>query len=188
MKLTEAQQAQFDDEGYLFLPGLFSTEEVAVMKGEIPAIFAERRPENVREKTGDVVRTAFATHTYNEVYRRLVRHPRIIEPAKELLDGDVYVHQFKLNGKALTPDPRKTQSFYGGIVSYTASRGGLASRINTHYWFEMDVPLDVLRQGDNLVEVTLDRHFKALQDDRMLVQAEIIVQYYEPPIPVGGQM
>jgi len=100
MKLTEAQQAQFDGEGHLFLPGLFSAEEVAVMKGEIPAIFAERRPENVREKTGDVVRTAFATHTYNEVYRRLVRHPRIIGPARELLGGDVYVHQFKLNGKA----------------------------------------------------------------------------------------
>ncbi|GAB4168117.1 MAG: phytanoyl-CoA dioxygenase family protein [Thalassobaculales bacterium] len=100
MKLTEAQIKQFDEDGYLFIPNLFSPEEVAVMKAEVPGIFAQRRPENVREKTGDVVRTAFAAHTYNEVFRRLANHPRIVGPAETLLGSEVYIHQFKLNGKA----------------------------------------------------------------------------------------
>jgi ectoine hydroxylase len=100
MTLTDAQLAQFHDEGYLFLPDWFGAEEIQVLKAEVPAIFAQRRPENVREKTGDVVRTAFAVHTYNEVFRRLVHHPKFLGPAEQMLGGSVYIHQFKINGKA----------------------------------------------------------------------------------------
>ena len=99
-RLTAQQLKQFDEEGYLLIPDLFSAAEIAVLKGEIPGIFGQRRQENVREKTGDAVRTAFAVHTYNDVYRRLVRHPRILGPGENLLGGKLYVHQFKLNGKA----------------------------------------------------------------------------------------
>jgi len=100
MKLDADQLKQFQDEGYIVVPDLFSADEVAVMKGEIPAIFGEERDEVWHEKNGKAVRTAFATHTYNEVYRRFVRHPRILDPAEQMLQGQVYVHQFKLNGKA----------------------------------------------------------------------------------------
>ena len=100
MQLNDAQLAQFRDEGYVILPELFTAEEVSVLKGEIPGIFAQRRDENFREKDGDTVRTGFASHTYNDVYARFVRHPRILEPAEQMLGGQVYVHQFKLNAKA----------------------------------------------------------------------------------------
>ena len=100
MKLTAAQIEEFDREGFLFFPQLFSPAEVQVLRAEVPALYAERRPENVREKSGDAVRTNFAAHTYNEAYRRLARHPRLIEPAAQLLGDDIYVHQFKINGKA----------------------------------------------------------------------------------------
>jgi len=100
MQLNETQLKQFDEEGYLFLPDVFSPEEVAAMKREVPQIFAQRRPENVREKTGDVVRTSFACHTYNDVFRALVHHPNFVGPAAQLLRDEVYIHQFKVNGKA----------------------------------------------------------------------------------------
>ncbi|MGE0725005.1 MAG: phytanoyl-CoA dioxygenase family protein [Alphaproteobacteria bacterium] len=100
MRLSDDQIRQFETEGYLFLPDVFTAPEVAVMRGELPAIFAARRQENVREKTGDVVRTAFAVHTYNPVYRALAHHPRMVGPVIQLLGGDVYVHQFKINAKA----------------------------------------------------------------------------------------
>ncbi|MBT3333934.1 MAG: proline hydroxylase, partial [Rhodospirillaceae bacterium] len=45
MQLNEEQQRHFDEEGYIFVPDLFTAEEVAVLKGEIPEIFAQRRPE-----------------------------------------------------------------------------------------------------------------------------------------------
>jgi ectoine hydroxylase len=100
MQLSNAQVAEFRERGYLFLPNLFAPREVAILKAEVPALYAEHRPENVRERTGDVVRTNFAAHTYNEVYRALSRHPRLIGPAEQLLGGRIYIHQFKINGKA----------------------------------------------------------------------------------------
>ena len=100
MKLNAQQLRQFDKEGYIIIPELFSAEEVAVLKGEIPYIFSQHRDENFREKDSETVRTAFASHTYNDVYSRFVCHPKILEPAEQLLEGHVYVHQFKLNAKA----------------------------------------------------------------------------------------
>lgn len=100
MKLTKDQLAHFDTEGWLLLENRFRQAEVDVLKDELPKIFAMRREEVWREKDGEAVRTAFAAHTYNEAFSRLGRHPRLIEPVMQLLDGPVYMHQYKINGKA----------------------------------------------------------------------------------------
>ncbi len=99
MKLADSQIAQFRDDGFLILPSLFSAEEVAVLKAELPRLFAERRPENFREKGSDAVRTAMALHLRNAVYARLVRHPRLVEPARQILGDGLYVQQVKVNAK-----------------------------------------------------------------------------------------
>ena len=100
MKLSPDQLAQFDREGYLFFPSLFTPAEIKVLTDEVPALYAQRRPENVREKTGDVVRTNFAAHLYSYPFAKLARHPRMVQPIKQLFGEDVYMHQFKINGKA----------------------------------------------------------------------------------------
>ena len=74
MKLTEQQLEQFDREGYIFLPNLFSPEEATFLKGEAEAIYQMDRKEVWRETSG-VARTAFAAHTYNEGFRRLGSPP-----------------------------------------------------------------------------------------------------------------
>jgi ectoine hydroxylase len=99
MKLTAEQLARFDKEGYLFLPGCFSPDEAALMKAEADKVYAQDRQEVWREKSG-VARTAFAAHTYNEAFSRLGRHPRLLDPVQQILDGQVYMHQFKVNAKA----------------------------------------------------------------------------------------
>lgn len=100
MRLSQEQLQQFDRDGYLFFPSLFSQPEIDVLNREVPSLYAQRRPENVREKTGDVVRTNFAAHLYSAPFARLARHPRMVEPIKQLFAEDVYMHQFKINGKA----------------------------------------------------------------------------------------
>ena len=99
MKLTQTQLDAFDREGYLFFPSLFSQEEIKGLLDEVPALYAQRRPENVREKTGDVVRTNFAAHLYSAPFARLARHPRMVEPVRQMFGEDLYMHQFKINGK-----------------------------------------------------------------------------------------
>jgi ectoine hydroxylase len=99
MVLTNEQVERFNDEGWLFLPALFSPEEVAVLKREAEAIYAEHRPEVWREKNGSP-RTAFAAHTYNEAFRLLGAHPRLIGPVEQLFGEQLYMHQYKINAKS----------------------------------------------------------------------------------------
>jgi len=99
MQLTPAQRERFEREGYLFFPDLFSAQEIKALTDEVPALYAQRRPENVREKGSDAVRTNFAAHLYSYPYAKLARHPRMVEPIRQLFDEDVYMHQFKINGK-----------------------------------------------------------------------------------------
>jgi len=99
MKLTAQQIEQFERDGYLFFPGLFRPEEVKVLLDEVPRLYAQRRPENVREKDSDAVRTNFAAHLYSAPFARLARHPRMVRPVMQILGEGLYMHQFKINGK-----------------------------------------------------------------------------------------
>ena len=99
MKLSKEQLEQFHEEGYLFLPEVFTPEEANLLKQESENVYSMNRKEVWREKTG-VARTAFAAHTYNEGFKRLGAHPRLVNPVKQILEGDVYMHQFIVNAKA----------------------------------------------------------------------------------------
>ncbi len=99
MRLTPEQLVEFDTRGYLFLPGCFSEEEVGVLRSEAEAIYRTDRQEVWREKSG-APRTAFAAHTYNEAFRILGAHPRLVEPVEQLFGEKLYMHQFKINAKA----------------------------------------------------------------------------------------
>jgi ectoine hydroxylase len=99
MKLTAQQVEQFEREGYLFFPGLFRPAEVKVLLDEVPRLYAQDRPENVREKDSEAVRTNFAAHLYSAPFARLARHPRMVRPVMQILGEGLYMHQFKINGK-----------------------------------------------------------------------------------------
>jgi ectoine hydroxylase len=99
MTLGARQIEEFHDLGYLFLPGCFSEEEAAVLRDESEQIYRSERREVWREKTG-APRTAFAAHLYNEAFRLLGAHPRLIEPVEQILGEPVYMHQYKVNAKA----------------------------------------------------------------------------------------
>ena len=99
MRLTRQQLEQFDRDGYLFFPGQFSAEETRVLTEAVPGLYARREAYNVREKGSDAVRTNFAAHLISAPFARLARHPRMVEPVQQVFGEDVYMHQFKINGK-----------------------------------------------------------------------------------------
>lgn len=61
-------------------------------------VYALDREEVWRESSG-VPRTVFAAHTYNEAFRRLGCHPRLLDPVQQIIGGPLYMHQFKVNAK-----------------------------------------------------------------------------------------
>ena len=99
MYVTDEQVRKYREDGYLLLPGCFSAEEVAEMNAELPAIFAEDTPARVLEKATGQVRSVYGSHRTSEVFGAMVRDPRLLEPARAILESDVYVHQFKINAK-----------------------------------------------------------------------------------------
>ena len=99
MMLDGNQLAKFHEDGFLFLPGWFSSTESSTLLEEAIKVYAMDRTEVVREKSG-AARTAFAAHTYNEGFRLLGAHPRVIKPVMQLLGEEVYMHQYKVNAKA----------------------------------------------------------------------------------------
>ena len=99
MKLNSQQLAQFERDGYVFLPNCFGEEEMALLRDEAERIYRSDREEVWREKTG-APRTAFAAHLYNKGFGLLGADPRLIEPVAQFFGEPVYIHQFKINAKA----------------------------------------------------------------------------------------
>jgi ectoine hydroxylase len=99
MRLTSDQLSQFEKDGYLFVPGLFRADEIAVLKDHMAVVLDQDGPEILRERGSDAVRSAIAPHLRDELYRRLSLHPRLVEPARQILGGEIYLHQFKINAK-----------------------------------------------------------------------------------------
>ena len=99
MQLKKGQIEEFNERGYLFIPNCFTSDEAKLLKREANLVYSLDRKEVWREKSG-VARTAFAAHQYNEGFRRLGAHPRLINPVMQLLGGPAYIHQYKVNAKA----------------------------------------------------------------------------------------
>lgn len=100
MKLSEEQNRFYRDRGYLLLPNVFTAPEVALLQKTLPRLFERNSPDRVLEKGSSVVRAVHGCHLNDPVCARLARLPSLVEPARQLLGGDVYVYQFKINAKA----------------------------------------------------------------------------------------
>ena len=99
MQLSDQQLDRLDEDGYLVLPGLFSKREVEVVQGRLPGLMAEPHPGNIIEKSSGLVRTSMGLHARDAVLNVFVRHPRLIDPATQILGEPFYIQQVKINIK-----------------------------------------------------------------------------------------
>jgi ectoine hydroxylase-related dioxygenase (phytanoyl-CoA dioxygenase family) len=97
--LTAQQLRAYEENGYLLLPNYFSGAETDVLAAQLPVEFAEDSPRRITETDQAAVRSVYGSHTSNEVFKCLTRHPRLVGPAMRILGSDVYVYQFKINAK-----------------------------------------------------------------------------------------
>lgn len=97
--LTEEQIQTFEREGFVLLPNVFDAAELDTLRAALLEVFAEPGPQRVLEAESGAVRGVHGVHETHPVYGTLTRLPRLVEPARQLLDEDVYVHQFKINAK-----------------------------------------------------------------------------------------
>ncbi len=103
MRMTDAQFAQYQRDGFVIFPSLFSKVETAVLRAETARLSSVEADTVVRERTGGV-RSIFRVHegdgaTRSAAFRALVRTPRVLEPTRQALGGDVYIYHTKINTK-----------------------------------------------------------------------------------------
>ena len=75
MKLTPEQLANFEEQGYIFLPECFSPEEVEILRSEAENIYRSDRQEAWREKSG-------APHAPPSPRTPTIRHSASWEPIR----------------------------------------------------------------------------------------------------------
>ncbi|HWM09497.1 MAG TPA: phytanoyl-CoA dioxygenase family protein [Solirubrobacteraceae bacterium] len=99
MRLTPEQIRDYEEHGVLVVPDVFTADEVAAIRGALDEDGECEGPHRVMEDDGLSVRGLYASHLRHPAMERLTRSPRLLEPARQLVDDDVYVMQFKVNTK-----------------------------------------------------------------------------------------
>ena len=100
MKLSSEQLSPIPRRRFLILPALFSRAEISGVLDELDPLFGEDHSANIRESVSGEVRTAMALHLRSVVCDKLTRHPRLVEPAVQILETDsLYIQQVKVNAK-----------------------------------------------------------------------------------------
>lgn len=99
-QLTPEQLDTFHRDGVVALRRRFTTAEVAELNAVTDRLMAEDVPQNIREKSSGVVRTAMGLHLRDPLFAELVNDERLLAPARQVL-GDVplYAQQVKVNAK-----------------------------------------------------------------------------------------
>jgi ectoine hydroxylase len=92
----------YERDGFLLREGLLSGAEVRDLQAACDRDLREargaRRPEVILEPDGDAVRSIFAVHG-TDPWRALAGDGRIVGAARQVLGGEVYVHQSRINLK-----------------------------------------------------------------------------------------
>ena len=106
MELNAEQVAQYERDGFLIFPDLFSAEEVAVLRSEVERVSRIDSEMVVREGEDGAVKIMFRLHeedgeTASTAFRAAARTSRVLRAAQQCLrDDNVYMHHSKLNMKA----------------------------------------------------------------------------------------
>lgn len=103
--LSVEERASFARQGFLVREGVFSSDEVEAIRHEAerlaraPADAGIPDKEVISEPDSKEVRSIFRIHCSQPVFARLAREPRLHEVACQLLGGEVYIHQSRINFK-----------------------------------------------------------------------------------------
>ncbi|MBA4719833.1 ectoine hydroxylase [Alloalcanivorax xenomutans] len=101
--LSADQLERFERQGFLFEPGFLNAGEVAALRREMSSLMNtpsfRGRPFTITEPDSREIRSLFAVHFLSRRFRQLAEDPRLIGRARQILGGEPYVHQSRINYK-----------------------------------------------------------------------------------------
>lgn len=101
--LTRYQRDAYQADGFLALSGFFPLEEVRELQKEGERLRnrddLRGKEDVITEPESDEIRSIFRVHQRSELFDRVTRDRRILSKVQEILGGDVYIHQSRINYK-----------------------------------------------------------------------------------------
>lgn len=98
--LSKDRVHKYHQDGYLFLEDYYSLEDVELLRPHLSKALSERGARTVLETKKQSIRSVYGVHQNSHAFSKFSRHCKLTELARELLGGDVYIYQSKLNVKA----------------------------------------------------------------------------------------
>lgn len=101
--LGEEVLSRYERDGYLWFEGFFSRERTEPFFQELKELAEDSELMNsdrvIRDPGSNELRSVFAMHELSRRFNELTRDPRILGMVRQLLGGDVYIHQSRINDK-----------------------------------------------------------------------------------------
>ncbi|MFC3283265.1 ectoine hydroxylase [Litchfieldella rifensis] len=101
--LNQQQLDRFERDGFLFEQDFLSPEEVEELREELKVLLEcedyAGHDFSITEPDSQEIRSLFAVHFLSERFARLAKDERLMGRARQIVGGDVYVHQSRINYK-----------------------------------------------------------------------------------------
>lgn len=101
--LSQEQLDGFERKGFLFEPGFLAPGEVAELREELKVLLEhdeyKGKDFSITEPNSQEIRSLFAVHFLSERFSRLAEDERLLGRARQILGGQAYVHQSRVNYK-----------------------------------------------------------------------------------------
>ncbi|WP_290647980.1 ectoine hydroxylase [Aquisalimonas sp.] len=101
--LDEEALSRYERDGFLWFEGFYSQERLDPFQDELKEMAKDteltQSEQVIQDPVSGELRSVFAMHELSERFSRLTRDPRILGMVHQLLGGDVYVHQSRINDK-----------------------------------------------------------------------------------------
>lgn len=94
---------RFEADGFLSVDALLDADVVADLRAELdslradPVLAADER--SILEPDSREIRSIFEVHRVSPAFAALIADPRLVQPVRQLLGSEVYVHQSRVNFK-----------------------------------------------------------------------------------------
>ena len=96
--LTDEQIREYKEQGWIVLPSVFSRKEINVLEKTSYDVLKRPGPEVAREADG-TPHVCWGMHLFDERFKILTQHPKLLRPVEQLLESKVFVHQSRINIK-----------------------------------------------------------------------------------------
>lgn len=100
MYIEQEQEKTYEEKGFLLLESLLSQKQVAAIAAKLSSTSWKEIPGTVLEEDGKTLRAIHEVPSKMGVLEKISQHPKLVEPAMQILGSQVYVHQLKINFKA----------------------------------------------------------------------------------------